>query len=675
MFDDHQIPAVALIGALMLAFGYMHLRFRTVRTWLWLLAIGCAEVQAILLALTPRFVAAASSHGFQAAIWINIVSECALLCSSVLFLASFSPLNFSIGGTRLLYAVPYLIPQVLYVLLYYRVAQQQHLIGPLLWLFILLACCTATAAFVWSIQKGVIPIWLATAIVAFATLISIPFFIRGNLLGPLLVLQSGNMIMAALLVVYAYRRPSLGVFLAAAGFLAWSLPPFFLIASPESAGFDPIIVADLVLLARIILALGLILLVLEDEVHKNNTAQRREQRIRLELEAYTRQALTVRSLEEFDRDSGQVCATIVEYSCFGSVAIVVRNSSGNYTLAGYAGMDGATAGALDALAQRLPPSCFGIATEPLVAETNSLNVDLTPWLTPGDDLESLHLTRVGVVPMRGPDNSADGALVLAGPRVPLATLRADDLLPLEVLASRLQAARAQAMLLGKLIDSERFAGVGQLASNVAQQLNNPLTVILGYAALLEESIPPGNDRRGAEAIAVEARRMKSILERLSRFSKLATQRFNSFSVADLITDIEQLHRTDFLRHSIQFRLTLEPELPNIFGNTHQIRQALLHAMRFAIDTVQRVEPNQEKSVRIEAISDDGRVQILIGHSGPGFPYPDRVFDSFSTGFSGSESAGIGLSLCAAIVREHRGNIHAVNFEPTGAAIVIDLPIS
>ena len=302
---------------------------------------------------------------------------------------------------------------------------------------------------------------------------------------------------------------------------------------------------------------------------------------------------------------------------------------------------------------------------------------------PGDDLERLHITRISAVPMFGPmhgpisspNNFADGALLLTAPRIPLASLRADDLLPLEILAARLQAARTQAMMLGKLIDSERFAGVGQLAGNVAQQLNNPLTVILGYSALLEESIPPSADRRAAEAIALEARRMKSILERLSRFSKLSTERFNSFSVADLIADIEQLHRTDFLRHSIAFRLTIEPCLPSIFGNAHQIRQALLHATQFAIDSVLKVGPNQEKSIRIEASTEDGRVRILIAHSGQGFPHPDRAFDSLSSGFSGSESTGIGLSLCAAIVREHRGNILAVNYEPTGAAILIELPVS
>ena len=61
------------------------------------------------------------------------------------------------------------------------------------------------------------------------------------------------------------------------------------------------------------------------------------------------------------------------------------------------------------------------------------------------------------------------------------------------------------MMLGKLIESERFAGVGQLANNVAQQLNNPLTVILGYSALLEDSPTVSGERRGAEAIGRAAR--------------------------------------------------------------------------------------------------------------------------------------------------------------------------
>ena len=678
MYDDYQIPAIALIAALMLAFAYMHARFRSVRTLLWILSLGCVEIQAILL-WDVAYYSATLGGASHAVIAMRIAAESALMLGSTLFLASLSPLSFSLGGIRILYAVPYVIPLVLYSALFHSVSQ--HPTGRLLWAYILLGYSAAAVAFVWSTRKGAIPIWLATAIVTFASLICIPFFVHGNVYWPLLIVESGNMLMTALLVAYTYRRVSPGVILATAGFLAWALPPFALMRPAGAAALSVLVVVSLariVVMGKVLVAIGLILLVLEEEVQKNLTAQQREHRVRLELEAYARQALMARSLEEFDRDSSQLCAMIVEHSHFAGAPMVVRGPSGSYALVGYAGIDGATAGALDTTVQRLPATCFEAGGEPLVPDSTSFSLDLTPWLTPGDDLESLRLTRVGAVPMLGPDNSADGALLLTGPRVPLDSLRADDLLPLEILANRLQAARSQSMLLGKLIESERFAGVGQLATNVAQQLNNPLTVILGYSALLEESVPSGPDRRGAEAISVEARRMKSILERLSRFSKLTAERFNSFSVADLINDIEQLLRTDFLRHSIEFRQVVAPNLPPIFGNTHQIRQALLHAIQFAIESVQRVGPNQEKSIRVEAhapTAEHPGVRIVIAHSGHGFAHPDRAFDSLSSSFAGSETIGIGLSLCAAIVREHRGQISAVNYTPTGAAVILDLPIS
>ena len=676
MHDDYQVPAIALIAALMLAFAYLHSRFRSVRTLLWMLALGCTEIQAILLWMVANWVIPPGAATPPAVIWLKVGGETALVLSSALFLASLSPLSFRIGRLRVLFVIPYILPILVYSVLYYGVSH--HPTGYFLLLYCLLVYSAFVVAFIWSLRRGSIPIWLTIVVAVCAGIVGIPSFVNGDVYWPLLVVESGNMVMTALLVVYTFRRLSPGLFLAISGFLASAVPPIFYMQPVGSITSTGLILARAVTLGKVVLAMGLILLVLEDEVEKNETARQRERRVRLELEAYARQALTARNLEEFDRESSQLCAMIVENSLFSGAAMVVRSAAGGFTVVGYAGMDGATAGAIDALAQRLPATCFATEGQPLVADSASLNLNLAPWLTPGDDLERLHLTRVGAVPLLGPDNSAEGALLLSGPRAPLDTLRADDLLPLEILAGRLQAARAQAMMLGKLIDSERFAGVGQLANNVAQQLNNPLTVILGYSALLEESTPAGPDRRGAEAISLEARRMKSILERLSRFSKLSTERFNSFSVADLVSDIEQMHRTDFLRHSIEFRLTAEPDLPPIFGNAHQIRQALLHATQYAIDSVLKVGPNQEKSVRIEAItaaSDDSRVRIVIAHSGQGFAQPERAFDSLSSGFAGSESTGIGLSLCAAIVREHRGNIAAVNYEPTGAAIIIELPTS
>jgi K+-sensing histidine kinase KdpD len=67
------------------------------------------------------------------------------------------------------------------------------------------------------------------------------------------------------------------------------------------------------------------------------------------------------------------------------------------------------------------------------------------------------------------------------------------------------------------------------------------------------------------------------------------------------------------------------------------------------------------------------VQILIAHSGRAFEHPDRAFDPFvPPQAAGDETAGLGLSLCATILRDNSGHASAVNLEPRGAAIVLEL---
>jgi len=685
MLDDYQIPAIALIAALTPAFLYLHLRFRSVRTRLWLLGMACVDLHALLFWRVTNSPNSALPWAYGGGLppsspWMSVASETALMFSSALFLASLSPLSFRIGRLRILYVVPYTIPLVLYSFLFYGVAR--HPEGHLLALYVGLSAWAALVGFVWSLQKGMIPTWLATLIVGLAALFTVPFFLRGDVYWPLIVVQSGNMIMTTLLVIFTFRRFSPGVFLAALGFLGWALPPFFGLGSQPSLGQLGISLVRAMILGKVAIAIGLILLVLEDEIAKNQAARERERRARLELEAYSRPLLTARSLEEFDRDSGKICATIASHSRFGKAVLVVRTPSGEFTVAGAAGMDGATVGALDALVHRIGPQLEEQLSPPdpadrlpsLTPDSNVLDLDLTPWLTPGDDLERLRLTRLGVLPLLSPEKSVEGALFLTGLRNPQDPLRADDLLPVESLAGRLQSARSLALLLGKLIDSERFAGVGQLATRLAQQLNNPLTVILGYAALLEEAASSPSGQQEAEAILAEARRMKNMLERIALISRPTAEVSATYSIPELMADMEQMHRIDFLRFAIDFRLSVTPEVPrNVVGNAHNIRQVLMHLMQFSIESVQHLGANEPREVRLEASVNKGNVRILAGHSGRPFAHPARVFDSLTGGILGADVAGIGLSLSAAIVREHRGRISAIN-RPNGAAVLVELPV-
>jgi C4-dicarboxylate-specific signal transduction histidine kinase len=491
---------------------------------------------------------------------------------------------------------------------------------------------------------------------------------------PLVFVESALHFSTALMVFYVYRRATPGTVLSGLGFLAWSfriatVSPFVLTHAGLLAA-----VTDVATMGKVVAAVGMIVLALEDQLATQRTAQDREHSARKELEAYTNVVVSRRRVEDFDRQAGLICETVIGNSRFGQAALLLTQGGGQYRLAGAAGIDDAALNALEALAARISVGGFLApgANPPAAEHSQSLSLNLEPWLLPGDDLERLRLTRFVAVPLHGRAGT-EGALLLGGMRNADDPLRADELLPAEVLAARIQSARSQTMMLEKLIDAEKFAGLGQLASNVTRQLNNPLTVILGYASLLDVT-PDMNpkERRAIESILGEARSMRSTLESLSRMSRTQNEHYSAISVTELLNDMEQLHRSEFMDRAIDFRLHVDPALPRALGNAQQVRQAVLYCLQFAIEAVENIDSPSEKSVRIDATAETDSVKIMIAHTGPGFLHPSRAFDPFVPAQAAGETAGLGLSLCATILRENNGRISALNFKPRGAGIVLEL---
>jgi C4-dicarboxylate-specific signal transduction histidine kinase len=170
--------------------------------------------------------------------------------------------------------------------------------------------------------------------------------------------------------------------------------------------------------------------------------------------------------------------------------------------------------------------------------------------------------------------------------------------------------------------------------------------------------------------------MKSTLESLSRISRPLGGQFTAVSVAELLADMEQLHRPEFLHRSIEFRMNIASALPKVMCNAQQLRQAVLHCLQYAIESVENQghipSPGEPKTISLEATSEGKLVQIMVSHSGSGFVHPDRAFDPFTPAQATGETTGLGLSLCATILRDHNGRASAVNLEPRGAAIILEL---
>ena len=111
-------------------------------------------------------------------------------------------------------------------------------------------------------------------------------------------------------------------------------------------------------MGKVVAAIGMILLALEDQSPVNQAGQIRERHAREEMEAYTRLNLSRRRVEDFDRQSTLICQSIVSNSRFTQAALILLQGSGQYRLAGAAGFDDATVNALEALATRIPVTGF-----------------------------------------------------------------------------------------------------------------------------------------------------------------------------------------------------------------------------------------------------------------------------------------------------------------------------
>ncbi len=668
MPDYYHIPALALTALLLPAFGYLYRRFRDTRTLLWFL--GFLFALARMLSFYPL-----GWQGLPDALhpWLVAFGQTSILISSALFLASLSPARFQVGRFNVLYVVPFAVPLIAYSILLYGVFKGVAPQGPLFFVFPALGLAALVPGVFWAKAKSSLPAWVGVICCVVCAPLGLWSCFRFGAAWPLLFVECANHLMTALLLIFVFRRFSPGVSLSVLGFTAWSLT--FLEIFPAIASNDGLrlILIRIVVMAKVVAALGMILLALEDELAKNKATGDRERRARQELEAYANLILSRRRVKDFDLQGERICETVTAHSRFAQAALLFE-SSGRFRLAGTSGLDAATAAALDALAARIPSGGFLApgAAPSAVDHSQTLALDLAPWLIPGDDLKRLRFTRALAVPMTGRSNT-EGVLLLAGLRNSKDPLRADELLPAEMFAARLQAVRSQTMMLEKLIDSEKFAGLGQLASNVAQQLNNPLTVILGYASLLEEtSSLDSQDHRGLTSILAETRRMRTTLESLSRIARHQNDQLAAVSVTELLADMEELHRSEFLRRSIEFRLNIAPDLPRVLCHAQQLRQAVLHCLQFAIAAVDRQDQNQAKTIRLEATREGNLVQILVAHSGPGFLDPERAFDPFFPAQAEEETAGLGLSLCATILREHNGRASAVNLKPRGAAILLEI---
>jgi two-component system NtrC family sensor kinase len=668
--DLYRAPTLILLFVLVAVFGALWLQRRSLpplriragesttgrrRQLLWLVGWMFAAIQLEMEVFGRN----------QTGGWLAISRVC-LLMAAIMFLGSMAPQYFS-RRFRVLYVVAVAVPLMAFTVLVSIDPTPSPAMRA-----VLLLCVIATmlVGLRWGAERHLLPVWLSLSLVVFVCGFGVWMTIRQQYADTIALAHSGILLVTALLFAAGFRRVSAGVVFTVGGLVAWSLP--VMLTPLLGAAEVPVLLMRALNLVKVVAAFGMIVLVLEDEIASNKAAQLRDRRAREEMEKYTQIFLEALPLDEKSSQYDQICEVISGASRFSKTAIVLRSPDGRFRLAGSAGIDGAVAEAIDAMARRTTESEARQVGKKLYTAVlgHLVLLDLNPLLEPGDELLQMNFVSVHAIAIRGRDQTLLGTLLLTGLREPDDPLLTEDVLPLELLVARMGNAREHQLLLRRLLQTERLAGLGQLAGGVAHELNNPLTVITGYAELMTDA---EGARDHATVILNEARRMKQIIESLIRFRKATPGIRAPIAIDTLLQDVGQLTRHDLEGAHIALNLRIAPALPTVKADGDQIRQVFLQIVKNAIGSMTDLPEDIERSLTVEAYPAADSVQITFTDSGPGFAEPSRAFDPFYTTRDQGEGVGLGLSLCYAIIREHGGHISALNALPRGAAVVIQLP--
>jgi signal transduction histidine kinase len=222
-----------------------------------------------------------------------------------------------------------------------------------------------------------------------------------------------------------------------------------------------------------------------------------------------------------------------------------------------------------------------------------------------------------------------------------------------------------------LVQREKLASLGQLIAGAAQEIDNPLTDIMDYSEKLwsNQRLSPEQDSL-VRKIVNHSQRTRELVANLLSFSQ---QRSGEKMMVDLRILLQRSvqMREQMLDQKIRIETDIDPKLPKIWGDGHQLFQAFVQVVENAIDAL---EENRGGVLQVSAQCHFNEVIVRFSDSGPGIKEPNRVFDPFYTTKPIGKGTGLGLSAVYGVVQDHAGQITCQNKPDGGALFTLRLPV-
>ena len=224
----------------------------------------------------------------------------------------------------------------------------------------------------------------------------------------------------------------------------------------------------------------------------------------------------------------------------------------------------------------------------------------------------------------------------------------------------------------------RISTMGEMASTMAHELNQPLAAIVNYAQgcarrLRERTASPEELLPALERIVAQGERSGEIIRRMRDFAHKSEPRHKPVDINRVVCEATDLALPEARRKGIALRLDLSGNLPAALADAIQVEQVVLNLVRNAIEAIDTAHsPEREVAIRT-GVDPHGSVEVAVRDTGPGLPAEnaERLFEAFYT--TKPEGMGMGLSISRSIVEEHRGQLRALRNPEGGATLCFTLP--
>lgn len=225
----------------------------------------------------------------------------------------------------------------------------------------------------------------------------------------------------------------------------------------------------------------------------------------------------------------------------------------------------------------------------------------------------------------------------------------------------------------------RITTIGEMASGLAHELNQPLGAIANYVegCLVELAAPrPALDevRDAMERLLATTLRAGRIIDRIRRFVTRQEPRREWFDPNRVVEEVWEILRHEAEQRQVAVQFDLAPDLPSLWGDPIQIQQVLVNLVRNAFDAI-AAQPLQPTLVMQTQRADSGDVEFAVIDRGEGIAPSnlDRVFDAFFSTRAGG--MGMGLAICRTLIEAHQGRISVTSRPGVETAFQFTLPAS